>query len=793
MNDASKLPRADGPYRIIGGRGARVDARDKVTGRALYADDLTLPGMLFGRLRRSPVAHGVLRGVDISRAEAVPGVRAILTGADLPRRYGILPVSQDETALAQDRVRYVGEPIAAVCADTEAAAGRAAALIDVDIDPLPTIVTLDDALAAPARIHESPRWEGNAHRVISLHFGDVDTAFSGSESIHEDVYYYAGSTHVPMETHATLADWDGTNLTLHVSHQAPYYLQQILPDVLGIPPHALRVVVPYVGGGFGGKLDPFPDTICAGKFAMVTGHPVKFTLSREEVFYNHRGRHPALMWIRTGWNGTRMTGMHFRAFVDGGAYGSFGAAAAYYHGALQGTTYRIPNYRAEIVRFHTNKPPCGPKRGHGTPQPRFAVESHLDRVAGELGVDAYRLRTDNLIRAHSVTVNHLRITSCGLDRCLESVVESSAYLERHGKLTRGQGTGLAVGCYLSGAALPIYWNEMPHSTVVVQADRSGRVTAFSGHTEIGQGADTVIASIVAECLGLEPGDVSLVLRDTAAVPPDLGSYSSRVTFMMGHAALEAARGLRHALAETAAAMFETAPETVVFADGAVHASAGSRRLSLAEVIRQAEVARGPLSFVGSYQPDVRYGSYKGAGVGPSPAYSYTACVVDVNVDLHTGLVRPTKVWIAHDIGHCINRTAVEGQVEGGVYMGLGEAMMEEMAFTKDGVLRGAGLLDYKTPTIGEMPEVETILIEDDESEGPYGAKEVGQGPLLPVIPAFCNAVCDAIGVRFTEIPVTPDKVLRALEKGQARVGPRRALAFDFPDPIRVEVPDDAQA
>ncbi len=792
MNEASRSPKNPAAHNVVGGRGPRVEAVAKASGRAVYADDMSLPGMLYGKLKRSPIAHGTIERIDVSRARALPGVHAVLTGADLPVRYGILPVHQDETALAVDRVRYVGEPVAAVCAETEAIAQRALDLIDVSYTRLPNVLSVQDAFAARVRLHESPRFTGNAHRVVALQFGDVENALASCEYTREDMFYYAGSTHVPMETHATLADSSDGRVTLYVSHQAPYYLQQILPKVLGIPPFALRVVVPYVGGGFGGKLDPFPDTICAAKLSMVTGRPVKITLTREEVFYNHRGRHPSLMWIRTGIQDGRIAALHFRAFLDGGAYGSFGTAAAYYHGALQPTTYRFDTYKAEIVRFYTNKPPCGPKRGHGTPQPRFALECHLDRIAEDLGVAPDELRRANLIAPHSTTVNHLRVTSCALDECLRRVVEASGFAEKRGRLPFGEGIGIAVGCYISGAALPIYWNEMPHSEVVVKADRSGKISAYSGHTEIGQGADTVLAWIVAEVLGIAPQDVALVLRDSDSVPPDLGSYSSRVTMMMGNAAHQAAGKLRDALAAAAAEALSADPNDLVFADRRIAVAADPERsIPIEEAIHRAESSHGMLSFTGSYTPRPKYGDYKGAGVGPSPAYSYTACAIQVRVDTDTGRVRPTNVWIAHDIGKCISRVNVEGQVEGGVYMGLGEALMEEMAFTREGLLRNAGLLDYKTPTILETPEIETFLIEDADPEGPFGAKEVGQGPLLPVPPALVNAVYDAIGVRFDEIPVTPEKVLRALERKDGRVGPRSVIDFPFPEPVNVEVPEHA--
>jgi len=282
-----------------------------------------------------------------------------------------------------------------------------------------------------------------------------------------------------------------------------------------------------------------------------------------------------------------------------------------------------------------------------------------------------------------------------------------------------------------------------------------------------------------------------VLRDSDGVPPDLGSYSSRVTLMMGNAARDAAEKLAAALKEGAATLLDVGPSDLALQDRHVVVAADpEKRVTLEAAIGSAETARGALSFAGNYRPDVVYGDFKGAGVGPSPAYSFTASVVQVTVDPDSGRVRPSKVWIAHDIGRCINRKSVEGQVEGGVYMGLGEVMMEEMAFTKDGLLKNAGMLDYKTPTIGETPEIETFLIEDADPAGPFGAKEVGQGPLLPVIPAFANAVHDAIGVRFDEIPITPDKILRALERKEARVGPRSTIDFPFPDPLRVDVPDD---
>jgi 4-hydroxybenzoyl-CoA reductase subunit alpha len=335
---------------------------------------------------------------------------------------------------------------------------------------------------------------------------------------------------------------------------------------------------------------------------------------------------------------------------------------------------------------------------------------------------------------------------------------------------------------------------MPHSEVLIKADRFGTITAYSGHTEIGQGADTVLAYIVAEVLGTSADDIALVLRDSDATPPDLGSYSSRVTMMMGNAAKQAAEKLRDALARGAAEFLEMNVEDVRFSDRRVGIPEDTERsVTIEEAIEKAEAQVGALSFSGSFKPNPEYGDFKGAGVGPSPAYSFAACVVHVAVDPITGVPAPKKVWIAHDIGRCISRKNVEGQIEGGIYMGLGEAQMEEMAYTRDGLLKNVSILDYKMPTIMETPELEMYIVESPDEKGPFGAKEAGQGPLLPVIPAFVNAVHDAIGIRFDEIPVTPDKVLRALNRGDDRVGPRKIVDYEFPEPVRAEVPADASA
>ncbi len=791
-------PSAPLEFRLVGKAIRKVDATAKVTGATKFADDLFLPRMLYAKVLRSTQAHARIRDIDASRALALPGVHAVLTGSDLPIPFGILPVSQDEHALAQGKVRFVGDPVAAVAAISEDVATAALDLIAVDYEPLAPIASAEQALETPEpRIHEYGHG-GNLQKVVSLEFGDVEAGFAEADLVREDCFFYEGSTHLPMEQHAAVADWspDG-KLTLWSSTQTPHYVHRALAQVLGLAPARIRVIATPNGGGFGGKSDPFSHEIVAAKLAIVSGRPVKITLTREEVFYCHRGRHPVLMWVKTGVKRDgAITAMHFRSLLDGGAYGSYGVASTYYTGALQTVTYRVPRYKFQGARAFTNKPPCGPKRGHGTPQPRFALEVHLDKIAEQLELDPAELRLRHLVPPDSVTVNHLRVGSIGLGDCIRKVVEGSGWKDKFRKLPYGRGVGLACSSYLTGAGLPVYWNDMPHSGVQLKCDRGGGVTVFCGSTEIGQGSDSILAIIVAEVLGLDPFDVAVVAADTDLTPVDLGSYSSRVTLMTGNAAIAAAERARDIIARHAGARLGVAPERLAFAERRVFDPADpTHGIDFAEAVRLAEAAQGTVGTVGSYTPPRGSGRYRGSGVGPSPAYSYSAAVAEVDVEAATGIVRVPRIWIAHDVGRCINAAAVIGQIEGSVYMGLGEALMEEMAYrgNRNVVHKIPSLLEYKSPTTLEMCDVVTYIVEHPDPNGPFGAKEAGQGPLLPVMPAVANAVYDAVQVRVDEVPITPEKVLKALRrkaKGEApRFGPSDFPPVPWPEPIVVAPPD----
>jgi 4-hydroxybenzoyl-CoA reductase alpha subunit len=790
------------PLRIIGVPRRRVDGRAKVTGQTRFADDIFLPRMLHCKLLRAAVPHARIARVDASRALAHPGVRLVLTGADFPIPYGILPVSQDEHALCVDKVRFVGDPVAAVVARDEITATEALDLIDVAYEPLATIADPAGALATPEpRIHDYGD-EGNVHKRVALAFGDVEAGFAEADRVFEDVFFYEGNTHLPIEQHAAVAAVDGDGkLTLWSSTQTPHYVHRALAKVLGIPAAHVRVIATPNGGGFGGKSDPFNHEIVVAKAALLLDRPVKICLTREEVFYCHRGRHPVLMAFKTGVKKDgSITAMHLRTLIDGGAYGSYGVASTFYTGALQTVTYRVPRYRFEGCRVFTNKPPCGPKRGHGTPQPRFGQEVQLDKIAEALAIDPAELRLRIVEQPNTVTANYLRVGTIGLAECIRRAVAISGWKEKFRRLPDGRGVGLACSSYLSGAGLPIYWNAMPHSGVQLRLDRGGGVTAFCGATEIGQGSDDVLVACVAEVLGIDPFDIRAVTGDTDLTPVDLGSYSSRVTLMMGNAAIQAAERAREMLAVAVAKHLEVPKDRLGFAERRVFdVEDPSKGVAFHEAVCLAEALFGTVGTVGSYTPPPSPARYKGGGVGPSPTYSYTAAVVEAEVDRATGWVSVPRVWIVHDIGKAINPTLARGQVEGSVYMALGEALMEEQAFRRlpprlSGALvhKFPSLLEYKSPTALDMPEVITELIEDPDPRGPFGAKEVGQGPLLPVMPALANAVHDAVGVRIDEVPITPEKVLEALgEKAAGRVaryGPARFPEIAWPEALAVPTP-----
>ena len=737
----------------IGARFPKTDGVAKADGSGVYADDIALPRMLHAKILRSPHAHARIRSIDVSEAEKAPGVIATLVGAELPTRYGVIPWTQDETALAVEKVRHVGDAVACVAALDERTADEALRLIRVDYEVLPAVLSPEDALDHPEiKVNERAK-VGNITKHVQLQFGEVDEAVSSAAAVVRETYRYAGSTHTPIEPHCAVArvDADG-NLTVWSSTQIPHYVHRELARVLGLPPPKVRVIQPFLGGAFGGKSDPFALEFCVAKLAIKTGRPVKILYTREEVFYAHRGRHPMKMDVTLALDAQgRIAAVDNKILIDGGAYASFGMITAYYAGQLLTGPYRFGTYRFDSYRMYTNKPPCGPKRGHGSVQPRFAFEVALDEAAEKLRLDPIEVRRRNFIGENVETVNGQWITSNGFLKCLELVEQASGWKERHGKLGRGRGLGVAGSMYISGTAYPVYPNEMPQSGVLVKLDRSGRVAIFSGASDIGQGVNTLLCQIAAEEMHCDPRDVTVVAADTDLTPVDLGAYSSRVTYMLGHAAREACQKLAAKLQAAGGATF-------------------------AEACQRAEAAEGvPLAATGGYRTQKLGGNYRGGTIGASPAYSFTAHVAEVSVDEETGIWKAERIWAAHDCGRALNPTLVEGQIEGSVYMGAAEAQMEEMVYDQRGLLFGPSLLDYRIPTSMDTPALDSYIVESHDPGGPYGAKEAGEGPLHPAIPAIANAIHDACGIRIRELPFYPQRILKLLRERDER-GEERAAS-----------------
>jgi 4-hydroxybenzoyl-CoA reductase subunit alpha len=799
---------AKSDFEVIGTRIAMVDAAGKTTGAGKYTDDLKLPGMLIGKILHSPHPHARIRHIDASRALALEGVVAVVTGKDAPNTYGILPIGHDEHALALDKVRYVGDNVACVAATSEAVAERALELIEVEYEMLPAWFDPEESMKAPAQVsaesrganlHPSTRnngacWgprnlghpgelihEGKPHNIEKEYhhvFGDPEQGFAEAAYVHEARYIANEVTHAAMEPHSTLAAFEldphtgkAGRLTVWSSTQVPYYLQHKLSIVLEMQMSQIRVIKPLVGGGFGGKSEVIPLEIIAAVAARAAKAPVKITYTREEVFWAHRGRPRTIVDLKTGVTGDgRITAVRARVVQDGGAYCSYGPVTILYSGALLGALYDIPNVAYDGYRVLTNKPACGAMRGHGTVNVRFAFESQMDEIAAKLGIDPAEIRRRNLLKPPCVTVNGLRVLSYGLPECIEKVAEASGWRERHGRLPRGRGLGIACSHYVSGAANSIIRSGMPHSTVNIKVDRDGGVVVYTGAAEIGQGSDTMTAQIAAEVLGCSLSRVKVIAADTDLTPVDLGSYSSRVTFMAGNATLRAALEIRKQIAEAVAQKLECGIDEVEFGGDSVFKSQKpkpqgtqgiqAQRFSFEDAVATAIEHHGALTGSGSYAPpqEARGGKFKGAGVGPSPAYSYSAQVAEVSVDEETGEVTVHKIWAAHDCGRALNPVAVEGQVIGSVWMGLGQALEEEMVW-KDGLLMNPGLLEYRSPSSAESPKIEAIIVESVDPEGPFGAKEAGEGSLAATIPAIANAIYHATGIRLRESPFTPERVL----------------------------------
>ncbi|HYM04188.1 MAG TPA: 4-hydroxybenzoyl-CoA reductase subunit alpha [Stellaceae bacterium] len=754
---------------IVGRRLPLIDGIEKVSGRAAYTADLPARALV-GRILRSPYAHAELLEVDTAAARALPGVAAVITGADCDKPFGVLPISMNEYPLARGRVRYRGEPVAAVAAVDDETAEQSLALIRLRVRELPAYFSVESARAPGAMfLHDDQ--PGNVLREVHDEFGDVASGFAAADLVREARYHCGEVAHGQMEPHAALAEYDADRqrLTLQSVTQVPYYLHLMLARCLGLEESQIRVIKPFVGGGFGARVEPLNFEIVTALLARAARGTVRLNLTREETFLTHRGRPETQNRVKLGMTRQgKLTAAACEVVQRGGAYAGYGIVTILYAGSLLHGIYDIPAIKYDGVRVYTNTPPCGAMRGHGSVDARHAFECLLDSMAEELGLDPFSVRRANLLTTPTQTANGIIINSYGLPECLDRVEKASGWRTRKGHLPPGRGLGMACSHYVSGAGKPIHRTGEPHAVVELRLDFDGGITVLTGAADIGQGSSTILAQAVAEVLGVELGRLRVVATDSALTPKDNGSYSSRVTFMVGNAAVDAARQLRDILLHAAARKLDVGADRIECSGERFRvAGAAGPGLAFRDVAAAALAQGGSIMVKGTFTVPIEYqgGKHRGGAVGSTMALSYSAQVVEVEVDIVTGMVHVEKVWVAHDCGRAINPLAVEGQVQGSVWMGMAQALGEETRY-ENGLPLHANLLGYAIPTIMESPPIEVHIVECLDPNGPFGAKEASEGSLAGFLPAVTNAVADAIGLRMTELPITPDRILEALARRQ---------------------------
>ncbi|MFY9971602.1 MAG: 4-hydroxybenzoyl-CoA reductase subunit alpha [Roseiarcus sp.] len=752
----------------VGVRTPLIDGVEKVTGKARFTADLPAPGALCGRVLRSPVPHARIVSIDTSAAEALEGVAAVCTGADCKVRFGVLPITENEFPLAREKVRYRGDPVAAVAAIDEATAAAAIKLIRVEYEKLPAYFDARKAMAPGAEpIHgEKPN---NILREVHSEFGDAEAGFRAADLVRERTYHFAEVNHVHIEPNATLAEYDAERdrLTVHTTTQVPYYVLLNVAKCLEIEEAQVRVIKPFVGGGFGARTECLHFEIIAALLARKARGAVRLLQTREETFIAHRGRPETDVTVKLGMTRDgKLTACHLQATQRGGAYASYGVISILYTGALLHGIYDIPAIKHDGWRVYTNTPPCGAQRGHGTVDPRAAFEALMNEMAAELGLDPFAVRRINLLPAVPYTTAYAqRVMSYGLPECLDAVMKASGWAERRGNMPKGRGLGLACSHFVSGTTTPKHWTGEPHAIVNLRVDFDGGVTVLTGAADIGQGSNTMVAQMVAQVMGVNWSRLRVISADSALTPKDNGSYSSRVTFMVGNAAIEAATKLKTILIAAAARKLDANPENVD-CDGEIFRVAGQDPgLSFSEVVKAALVDTGPITVQGAFTSPAEFmgdRKVRGSAIGATMGFCYAAQVVECSVDEVTGKVTAHKVWVAVDVGRAINPLAVEGQIQGGVWMGMGQAMSEETRFDQ-GRMMHANILDYRVPTMAESPDIEVFIVESIDPNGPFGAKEASEGMLAGFLPAVMDALHEAAGIRPYALPLTPERVAELLD------------------------------
>ena len=755
------------PFKGVGERLPLVDGIEKVTGRAKYTADLFPADALVGKILRSPVPHAELIEVDASEARRLPGVVAVVTGEDCDVPYGILPIAQNEFPLARGKVRYFGEPVAAVAAVDEQTAERALKLIRLHVRELPIIENAAQA-RAPGAVLLHDNKAGNIEREVHNEFGNAAEGFAAAHLIREQTYHTAEVTHAQMEPHAAMASYDASrdHLTLHTVSMVPYYVHLRVAQCLGLDTSRVRVIKPYVGCGFGSRVETLNFEIIVSLLARAAGGTVRMQLTREESILTHRGRPESDTRMKLGMTRDgRITACECEVVQRGGAYGGYGIITILYAGALINGLYDVPAVKYDGYRVYSNTPPCGAMRGHGTVNTRIAFESLMTSMAIELGLDPIEVRRRNLLPCPTETINGLRVESYGLPECLDKVEAASGWRERRGRMPKWKGLGMACSHFVSGSAKPVHFTGQPHATVVLKLDFDGGITILTGAADVGQGCTTIVAQVVVEVLGVDWRRVRVISNDSAVTPKDNGSYSSRVTFMVGNACLDAAQKLKQTLVEAAARRLEVAPERVECLGEAFQVAGDpSRSIGFGDATAEALVNTGTLHFKGTFTCPVEFqgGKHRGGAVGSTMGFSYAAQAVEVSVDPDTGRISVDKVWAALDCGFAINPLSVEGQVQGAVWMGMGQGLCEQTRY-ENGKHAAANFLDYAFPTIAESPPIDVFIVESIDPNGPFGAKEASEGPLSGFPAALADAVREATGLELHDFPLTPERIAEAME------------------------------
>ena len=754
---------------VIGKPLPMVDAREKVTGTADYTADLRHPRLHEAAILRSPHAHARILNIDASKALRLPGVKAVLTGEDTPKiLWG--QIYQEHYILAVGKVRFIGEEVAAVVATDADAAGEALGLIQVDYEPLPAVLEPEEAMKPDApQVHEG---QSNIVRDIRIDRGDIEAGFAAAHVVHEDTYETPYQYQAYMEPAGSMAAADSSGgVTVWSSTQTIYFQKEVVAQALGLPQSKVRVIQPFVGGGFGGKLAEDPNAPISAFLAWKTGKTVRLMNNRLEDFAAGRPRTRQKITLRMGADREgKIVAKDTRILVDNGAYTGIAGSITQTTATRMDSLYRQKNLRTRALLVFTNKIPTGAFRGFGNPQMAFALECHMDVLAERLGMDPKAVRLRNAIRQGDVSVHGWKMDSCGLTECVEKATEAIGWESRPKTPepgTRRRGVGLGCAIHVSANRAFTDWDG---SDALIKLNNDGTVILISGEGDIGQGCTTMLTMIAAEELGIPPSDVSVSSADTDLTPYCHGAWASRLTMTAGNAVQRAAADVKRQLLEGAAEMLETSVEDLYVQDGTVHMKGfPEKRLSVAEVSREKQFARegGGIIGRGAYQAPTEMADKKTIYGNISPAYTFVAQTAEVTVDTETGQVDVTRLVAADDLGKILNPLAVEGQLNGEIVQGLGYAIFENLV-SEGGQFVNGSLADYTIPRSVGLPKIETIIVETDDPNGPFGAKGASECCIVPIAAVISNAIYNAAGVRITSLPITPDKVLRALKEKAAR-------------------------